>query len=553
MRLKKAFLFFSLLVVGLLLSGCYGGEGASTEDQNSTNDSGKTELAQELNLTAGGDLATMNTLGAYDGGAVVVLNSVFEGLHRIGPDNTIVPGIAESYELSEDNKTYTFKLREDAVWSDGTPVTAHDFVYSWRKAIHPDTAAYFGYLMLDIKNAAKIQNPDDELYGKAEELGIKAADDYTFVVELEYPVPYFIGLTATSVFFPQNKEFVEAQGENYALDVDSMIYNGPFVLDTWKQGEGWTMKKNETYWDADTVKLTTINQKIVKETSTAINLYETGEIDVVGLSSEYVDQYKNSKEYSTSEQPTIYFFRMNHANEYLKNENIRKAIDMGWNKQNMADLLLNNGSIPAYYLVPSGFVNGPDGKDYRKSSGNYNVTDIEKAKEYWNKGLEELGVDRVTLDLLSYDGEMSKTLVEYIKNQLETNLPGLTIEINMQPSKQKLELEASVSFDLDYGGWAPDYQDPITFLEIFTSDSYYNQSNYKNEAYDELITKARHTQDQTERWNILIEAEKLLMESATIGPIYQAGSARLTKPYVKDLYRHPFGTDISFKWAYIEE
>ena len=553
MRLKKAFLFFSLLVVGLLLSGCYGGEGASTEDQNSTNDSGKTELAQELNLTAGGDLATMNTLGAYDGGAVVVLNSVFEGLHRIGPDNTIVPGIAESYELSEDNKTYTFKLREDAVWSDGTPVTAHDFVYSWRKAIHPDTAAYFGYLMLDIKNAAKIQNPDDELYGKAEELGIKAADDYTFVVELEYPVPYFIGLTATSVFFPQNKEFVEAQGENYALDVDSMIYNGPFVLDTWKQGEGWTMKKNETYWDADTVKLTTINQKIVKETSTAINLYETGEIDVVGLSSEYVDQYKNSKEYSTSEQPTIYFFRMNHANEYLKNENIRKAIDMGWNKQNMADLLLNNGSIPAYYLVPSGFVNGPDGKDYRKSSGNYNVTDIEKAKEYWNKGLEELGVDRVTLDLLSYDGEMSKTLVEYIKNQLETNLPGLTIEINIQPSKQKLELEASVSFDLDYGGWAPDYQDPITFLEIFTSDSYYNQSNYKNEAYDELITKARQTQDQTERWNILIEAEKLLMESATIGPIYQAGSARLTKPYVKDLYRHPFGTDISFKWAYIEE
>ncbi|MGN1386853.1 MAG: peptide ABC transporter substrate-binding protein [Bacillus sp. (in: firmicutes)] len=553
MRLKKAFLFFSLLVVGLLLSGCYGGEGASTEDQNSTNDSEKTELAQEINLTAGGDLATMNTLGAYDASAVVVMNSVFEGLNRIGPDNTIVPGIAESYELSEDNKTYTFKLREDAVWSDGTPVTAHDFVYSWRKAIHPDTAAYFGYLMLDIKNAAKIQNPDDELYGKAEELGIKAADDYTFVVELEYPVPYFIGLTATSVFFPQNKEFVEAQGENYALDVDSMIYNGPFVLDTWKQGEGWTMKKNETYWDADTVKLTTINQKIVKETSTAINLYETGEIDLVSLSSEYVEQYKNSKEYSTSEQPTIYFFRMNHANEYLKNENIRKAIDMGWNKQDMADLLLNNGSTPAYYLVPNGFVNGPDGKDFRESSGNYNVTDIEKAKEYWNKGLEELGVDRVTLDLLSYDGEMSKTLVEYIKNQLETNLPGLTIKINMQPSKQKLELEASVSFDLDYGGWAPDYQDPITFLEIFTSDSYYNQSNYKNEAYDELINKARQTQDQTERWNILIEAEKLLMESATIGPIYQVGLARLTKPYVKDLYRHPFGTDMSFKWAYIEE
>ncbi|MGM9943355.1 MAG: peptide ABC transporter substrate-binding protein [Lysinibacillus sp.] len=552
MRLKKAFLFVSFLVMSLLLVGCYGGEDSTTKEKDSSTDSEKTEVEQVLNLAAGGDLATMNTLGAYDSGAVVVMNSVFEGLNRIGPNNTIVPGIAESYELSDDQKTYIFKLRKDAVWSNGTPVTAHDFVYSWRKAIHPDTAAYFGYLMIDIKNASKIQNPDDELYGKSEELGIKAEDDHTFVVELEYPVSYFIGLTATSVFFPQNEEFVEAQGENYALDVDSMIYNGPFVLDTWKQGEGWTMKKNETYWDANTVKLTTINQKIVKDTSTAINLYETGELDSVGLSSEYVDQYKDSPEYKTSEQPTIYFFRMNHANEYLKNENIRKAIDMGWNKQDMADLLLKNGSVPAYYLVPAGFVNGPDGKDFRESSGNYNETDIAKAQEYWNKGLEELGVDSVTLDLLSYDGEMSKVLVEYIKNQLETNLPGLTIAINIQPSKQKLELEASVSFDLDYGGWAPDYQDPITFLEIFTSDSYYNQSNYKNEAYDELIAKARQTQDLTERWNILIEAEKLLMESATIGPIYQVGIASLTKSYVKDLYRHPFGTDLSFKWAYIE-
>ena len=556
MRVKKSLLFLPIFILSLFLVGCYGGEkeSANNKENNPATD-GKESAPKEqvLRLAAGGDLATMNTMGNFDSTTVVVMNSVFEGLYRIGKDNEIVPGVAESYELSEDQKTYTFKLRDNAVWSNGTPVTAHDFVYAWSKALHPDTAGVFSYLMLDIKNASKVQNPDDELYGKVEELGIKATDDNTFVVELEYPVTYFLGLTITPVFFPQNEEFVSAQGDNYALDTESLIYNGPFVMESWKQGEGWTLAKNDTYWDSETVKLSKVDQKIVKDTGTAVNLYETDQLDTIGLTSEFVDQYKDSGEYTTSEKPTIYFLRINHENKYLANENIRKAIDMAWNKQDMADVILKNGSIPAHYLVPAGFVTGPDGKDFRDSNGNFNETDIEKAKELWEKGLKELGVDSMTLDFLTYEGTgVTKTIVEYMKNQLETNLPGLTLEINMQPSKQKLELESTVSFDLDYGGWAPDYNDPISFLEIFTSDAYYNQSNYKNPQFDELIAKARTTTDVEERWNILLEAEKLLMESGTIAPIYQVGIARLTKPNVKNLYEHPYGADMSFKWASIE-
>ena len=548
MKRNKSWFLLMIMLLTIVLIGCYGGD----VDDNQNTDRKSTDVAQEMTLVSGGEIATMDSLGGYDVTSSTAMNAVFEGLHIIGPGDEILPGIAKSYEISDDQLTYTFKLREDAVWSNDDPVTAHDFVYAWQKAIHPDTAGVFSYLMLDIKNAYKIQTEGDALYGKSEELGVTALDDHTLQVVLEYQVPYFHGLVVAPVFYPLNKEFVEAQGENYALDINSMLYNGAFIMDSWKQGEGWSFKKNEKYWDADNVKMEKVTVKIVKEAGTSLNLYEAGEIDTVTISSENIDLYKDSAEFSTSEKPTIYFMRYNHTNEFLKNENVRKAIDMGWNKQDMVDVILKNGSVSAHYLVPAGFAKDQNGKDFRDYNGNFNEFNKEEALALWNKGKEELGIEKATVEILSYDSGSSKTIVEYMKNQLETNLPGLTISINMQPSKQKLALSASMDFDMDFGGWAPDYQDAFTFLEIFTTDSYYNQSAYSDPKFDELIAKSRVTADATERWNILLEAEKILMEKATIGPIYQVGSARITKPNLKGLTEHSFSIDMSYRWAYKE-
>ncbi|WP_025117566.1 peptide ABC transporter substrate-binding protein [Lysinibacillus fusiformis] len=557
MTKKTKWLFVLLALMLVVLVGCYGkdnntsGNTTNSETDNASSDGDDNIAAQELHLVATGDLTTMSSLGSVDALAVTAMNSVFEGLYRIGPENTPIPGMAESHEVSEDGTVYTFKIRKDAVWSNGTPVTAQDFEYAWKRAINPETQAIYSYLMLDIKNAANVQTEEDPLYGKVEEIGIKALNDETLEVQLNAPIPYFISLTTYAPFFPLNKEFTESQGDQYALEADNMIYNGPFMMESWQHGQGWTFVKNESYWDKDTVKLTKITQKIVKDTATAVNLYEAGEIDTAELSSEYVAQYKDSPEYSTFLKPNTYFIRMNHENKYLSNLNIRKAVDMAWDKQGFADVILQDGSIPAYYLVPQGLSTDDKGNDFRDGNGDMNKTNIELAKEAWATGLKELGVDQVKLEFLTYDRAESKKAAEFIKNQLETNLEGLELTINMQPNKQKLALEGAVDFDLDYGGWGPDYQDPMTYIELFESTAYYNQSNYKNEKVDAFIKQAKTTSDVTERWELMQQAEKLMMEDVAFAPTFQKGLSRLTKPYVKNLYEHPFSADISYKWVEI--
>lgn len=558
MAKKTKWLFVLLALMLVVLVGCYGKDNTTSgnttnnnETDHASSDGEDTIASQELHLVATGDLTTMSSLGSVDALAVTAMNSVFEGLYRIGPENTPIPGMAESHEVSEDGTVYTFKIRKDAVWSNGTAVSAHDFEYAWKRAINPETQAIYSYLMLDIKNAANVQTEEDPLYGKVEEIGIKAINDETLEVQLNAPIPYFISLTTYAPFFPLNKEFTESQGDQYALEAENMIYNGPFMMESWQHGQGWTFVKNESYWDKDTVKLTKITQKIVKDTATAVNLYEAGEIDTAELSSEYVAQYKDSPEYSTFLKPNTYFIRMNHENKYLSNLNIRKAIDMAWDKQGFADVILQDGSIPAYYLVPQGLSTDDKGNDFRDGNGDMNKTNIELAKEAWATGLKELGVDQVKLEFLTYDRAESKKAAEFIKNQLETNLEGLELTINMQPNKQKLALEGAVDFDLDYGGWGPDYQDPMTYIELFESTAYYNQSNYKNEKVDALIKQAKTTSNVTERWELMQQAEKLMMEDVAFAPTFQKGLSRLTKPYVKNLYEHPFSADISYKWVEI--
>jgi len=218
MAKKTKWLVVLLGLMLVVLVGCYGKEdnsagsstGGNSTDKEAT-DGGESAVTQELHLVAGGDLTTMSSLGSVDALAVTAMNSVFEGLYRIGPENTPVPGMAASYEVSEDGTVYTFKLREDALWSNGTPVTAHDFVYAWKRAINPETQAIYSYLMLDIKNAANVQTEGDPLFGKVDKIGIKALNDFTLEVQLNAPIPYFLSLTTYAPFFPLNEEFTEAR------------------------------------------------------------------------------------------------------------------------------------------------------------------------------------------------------------------------------------------------------------------------------------------------------------------------------------------------------
>jgi len=263
-----------------------------------------------LNLSTTSDIPSLDVSKATDSESFQTMNSTMEGLTRIDANGKVQPGVAESWDVSEDGLTWTFKLRKNSTWSNGTPVTAKDFEYSWKRTLTPETASEYGYIMADI-----VGSSIDEIKANGVDgVGVKALDDYTLEVKLNRPVAYFAELMSFQVFFPQNQEFVESCGDAYGSAVDKQLYNGPFTLTTWKMEDQYSMTKNPNYWDAANVKLEKINTKVVKDTGAAINLYEDGQIDVVGLNSDYVDKYKENKEFHTSEDGSVFILQINGGN-----------------------------------------------------------------------------------------------------------------------------------------------------------------------------------------------------------------------------------------------
>ena len=266
------------------------------------------EGKKELNITGSDDIPTLDVSKAEDTVSSEVLMNTMEGLVKLDKDGNIIPGVAESWEKSEDGKTWTFKLRKDSKWSNGDPVTAKDFEYSWKRTLDPATASTYGFIMYDIVGA---KDYNLGTVDNADGVGIKAIDDYTLQVDLVRPVHYFDSLMFFKTFLPQNQKAVEQFGQEYGTDKDKMVYNGPFTLTEWKLQDMYTMSKNPNYWDANSVKIDKVNTKIVKDANAALNLYETGQIDIVGLSSENVDKYKESPEFKTLLKASTYFFQIN--------------------------------------------------------------------------------------------------------------------------------------------------------------------------------------------------------------------------------------------------
>lgn len=504
---------------------------------------------KEVTLVSTTDVPQLDPTKTTDSTSIIVTNNVFEGLYRLDGDNKPTPGIAESVEVSEDKKTYTFKLRKDAKWSDGSAVTADDFIYAWKRALDPKTAAEYAYILQDLKNANKIMSGDAEL----DELGVKKVDEQTLEVQLEAPAPYFLGLTSFPTYLPLKQSFVEDKGDKFATSVDTMVFNGPFVLDKWQANAGWTYKKNPDYWDKANVKMDKIDVKVVKEISTGVNLFEAKEVDFAPITSEFVSQYEKSDDYKTRPDARINFLRFNQKNKALKNKNIRKALALGFEKQGITDVILNDGSKPANFIVAKDFTFTPDGEDFRAKYPDLQSYDADAAKKAWDAGLKELGVKTVELSMLSRDEDAFKKVSEYLKGDLEKHLPGLTIKIKQQPFKNFLELESKGDYDISAAGWGPDYQDPMTFLDMWLTDGSFNRMEYSNKKFDDLIKGAKQQADEAKRWSDMQEAEKMLLtEDYAIAPIYQKGEAYLQRTNIDKLYRHPFGADMSFKWMEVK-
>ncbi|MER2146463.1 MAG: peptide ABC transporter substrate-binding protein [Aerococcus urinaeequi] len=551
--MERKSLFKSLAVIGLsglVLAAC----GNGSDNSGST---GSGESEQVLNWTTTSELPTMDTTMVTDTVSFDIMNNVNEGLYRQNQDGGYEAGVVDGEpEISEDGTVYTYKIKEDATWSNGDPVTANDFVYAWQRLVDPDTAAPYSYLADGI-----IQNATEIIAGEMEpsELGAVAVDEKTLEVTYAKPVPYLEGLLSMAPFYPLNQTYVEEQGDSYATNSDTVLYNGPFALTGWDGTNlNWSLAKNDSYWDADNVQLDTINYQVLKETSTALNLFDSGEIDYTTVSGEYVAAREGDPNMDNSPESSVFYIKMNQERNGeetpLANTNIRRGISQAIDKQSFADQVLQNGSLPADYLVPEGLASNPSTDvDFREDSTEgtgFVDYDVESAQEAFNAGLEELGTDSITLELLVDDTENAKRSAEYIQGQLQTNLPGLQVQIVSVPFKNRVAADNSQDYDLQIAGWGADYADPINYLELFVTDGNNNNSGYSNEEYDALIQAASdETEDLDKRWSDLVAAESLILEEAGIAPLYQRYGAYLEQPTVEGVVHHQVGASTSFKWA----
>jgi len=546
-----------LLAIGLLLSmflvACSGNEDTTEENKESADESEQTEPAEQvLNLINGDAIPSMDPSMATDEYGFQFLGATMEGLYRLDQDGKPSPGIATEFSVSDDAKTWTFTLREDAKWSNGDPVTAHDFVYAWQRAVNPDTGSEYGPYMMGgvIKNATAVNTGEVPL----EELGVKADGDYTLVVELENPTPYFESLTTFGTFLPLNQKFVEEQGDAFATSAETLLSNGPFKFNSWEStAQEWDLVKNEDYWDAETVKLDKMTYVVVKDPQVGVDLYNKGEVDRTGLSSDLVDEYAANDDYVVTPETSVFYFKINQTrNEALANTNIRAAIIRAFDKEALVNEILNNGSIVANGLVPKDFVPMPDGSgDFREVSGDLATYDVDAAKEFWEKGLAELGTETVEVEFLGGDTETSKVMNEYLANQLQTNLPGLKVTLKQVPFEQRLDLDTAMDYDLQFAGWGPDFLDPYTFLNLWLTDGGNNKMGFSNAEYDKLINETATTlaTDNEARFENFLAAEKILFEEAAIAPVYQRAMAQLVSPKVEGVFVNPFGATYEYKWA----
>ncbi|MGP4076348.1 peptide ABC transporter substrate-binding protein [Halobacillus sp. K22] len=555
----KIWLLFTLMLIFVLAACSGGGDDNSSESSEGGNDTeesseGNASGDQTITVTAKSEIPSMDPSLITDSVGFQWAGETLEGLYRLDENSNLTEGMAEEGTVSDDGLTWTFKLR-DAKWSNGDEVTANDFVYSWRRAVNPDTGSEYGPYFLGgiIKNATAVSNGEVE----PEELGVKAVDDKTLEVQLEKPVPYFKSMTVFITFMPINQSYVEEKGEDFATEAEHTLANGPFKMTEWSHGEGWTVVKNEDYWDAETVQLETINAKVIKEVSTGVNLYQSGEIDQTELNAEFVDQYRSDEAFEVVKKPYLYFFKFNQeANEALANVDARKAISLAINREDLVNEILNDGSVPAEGYVPSNFVSMPNSDTgYREAQGPLVETNKEKAKEHWQKALEALGTDSVTIELLGDDTGTSKKTLAYYKNQLETTLDGLTINIMEVPFKERVRRDSASEFEMEAATWAPDYVDPNTYLNMYVTDGQNNNMNYSSEEYDSLIEKANgeYAQQPEKRFEAFMEAEKLLLEEdQAVAPIYQDAKAQLFRPNIKGVFTTSTGPEFEFKWAHVE-
>ena len=523
---KKFIILTSLiLVLAIIFTGCSSPSNEGKDPAGNNQTAGGKKILRSNNSSEPGSLDPALAQGTHESW---ILENVFEGLMTFDENGELVPGMAESYEISEDGLTYTFKIRDGVTWSNGDPVTAEDFEYTWKRALDPELAADYAHILYYIKGAQAYNSGE----GSRDDVAVKALDEKTLEVTLEAPTAYFLELTAFYTYFPVNKNVVESNPD-WAKDPETHVSNGPFKLVRWDHNAKIVLEKNESYYNADKIKLDGIELDIIEDQNTAWQKYEGGEYHIlVDVPTSVVAQLKaqNDPQLNIGNQIGTYYYNVNPDVKPFNNAKVRQALSMAIDCETITENITQGGQIPAEGVVPYG-LKDENGNEFRDGVGSLVEYDPDKAKQLFEEGLAEEGMTLEEFNsgqfvILYNTSESHKKIAQAIQEMWRTTL-GIEIGLENVEFQVKLDREKAGDYQISRGGWIGDYMDPMTILDLWWSESAFNDVKYNNEEYDKLIAESKATDDQNIRMENMRKAEKMIMEDMAVIPIYF-----YTQPYV---------------------
>ena len=527
----------ALLCATFAACGDTSGTSSSAGTSSAASDSGDSSAAEEGETTTGGSGGTLNMRNtmeptslntllatyAYD---FTPINAMIECLYRDDENDVPQPAGAETVDISDDKLVYTFHLREDATWSNGDPVVATDYEFAWQQALNPEVASDYAYMLYFIHNAEPYFN------GKVEwsEVGVKVIDDYTLEVTLDNPLPYATDLFAFPTLAPINQKFYEEVGaDKYATDAEYFCCNGMYELTEWSHNSQIVFQKREDYWNADAVGPDEIVYKIITDSQAGLNSYLSREIDYTDLDSGEVVQQAEAAGFEVGVKParSSYYLIVNTEDEFMSNQNLRLALAYSIDKQALVDTVYQNDNQPMTSFTPPAIMGANEssfqealvaerGEMYPGSG------DLEKAQEYLQAALEELGctVDELNLSIDCADDSLRRNCATFLQEQWRQNLGIENITVNSMQTKQVSANRQSGDYCMSLGGWSPDYNDAINFLDLWVTDGGNNDSFWSNEEYDNLIAQATAEADEEVRQQYLFDAEEILAAEMPVIPLY---------------------------------
>lgn len=470
---------------------------------------------------------------------------IFEGLTRLDAHNMPQPALAASWSISPDGKVYTFYLRDGIQWSDGTPITAQDIEYSWKRVLNPDVASENAYMMFCIDKAEAYFNRQ----ASAEDVGITALDDKTLQVRLANPTAYFLNLTAFHCYYPVPEHIVEKNPDTWAADAGTMVCSGPYTIVGWNHSSQIDMVKNTSYWDADAVVLNRLEFPISDSQATRLTMVESGQANMtIEPPPSEQERLESLGLYKIAPYLGSYYYVFNVEKPPFDNIQVRKAFAAAVRREDLVRYVVRAKKEAAYAWVPPGIIDEATGRDFREEGGNLTEEDAASARNY----LQAAGYDEThplpEVTILFNTNEMHKAIAEAMQAMWKESL-GVDVLLANQESKVFLATRSQGDYQIARASWIADYIDPMSFLEVFADPD--NDARYHNEAYNRLIKAAKEANDPSQRMQYMHEAEQILFDDCVIIPLYYTTQPYVVQPYVKGYSWSLLGT-VDFKQAYLD-